>query len=454
MALAGIVQYVSYIETEVDTLVQTPFTHCYGTNFSAARPSTEKIQLDDIIDTMTPYYSELKTIIGRLSQARVKLVLAIKAHSRFASIIGRIPEDVLSIIFYYAHLPSYEDIYSDRLGCTLRLNVAQVCQRWRMVALGAPKLWHRILIDAKREQSRLESTAPARCDELISRSRSLPVSLFIRYRDLSNLYCLNDTGLLDRLSDSCTGMELIRSRHALPVESWVEMDAFLCRFTLKLKFLSLRWLPVYNDPTRPLTFYIHLTSIHIQLHQTQDSPNASVILQLPSPNLRRLSLDNTSSRSCMYLDISHLSENFPRLEELYIQSRLISLPSLSASERSLLSQSDAPTQLPYLRVLCILTTWDNEMERLLQHVALPRLSEVMIGCTYYRMSFPASIAEPLEALFSRSHCSLKEINFYDAEVGWVDEWINHLREIHSSLRTHSFDGKTWDIVQVTRSWLD
>ncbi|EIW85657.1 hypothetical protein CONPUDRAFT_162813 [Coniophora puteana RWD-64-598 SS2] len=298
-----------------------------------------------------------------------------------------------------------------------------------------------------------------RCDELLSRSRAVPVSLFIRYSSILDLWELNRTGFLDRLNISCKGIELLPDDW--DADTWDWMDVFLrllCKHGIVLDSFSIIDFTAPDEyeppPPPPSPFYTHMTNVHILLERLYFN-DTNVMLTFPSVTLRRLILDTTYSYSTLGLGTSQFATDFPHLEELYIHSRLILLPPPTITEESSSTPSEASVQVPHLRTLCILTDWNNKRDhtvQILRSLVLPSLSEVICGFPRRRCQFPHSIAETLEDLFARSQCRLKDVGFYNAEVDWAVEWIGLLRETQPDVQLRLFDRSNWHIRQVKEAW--
>lgn len=99
---------------------------------------------------------------GRATEDFHRVACALKSRRNVAHCsIFRLPDELLEEIF---SLSTPTDRESNG-----NLGLAQVCARWRKVALGSPRLWSRVVVDC--------STSTPLLDELLRRSGSYPLNM-------------------------------------------------------------------------------------------------------------------------------------------------------------------------------------------------------------------------------------------------------------------------------------
>ncbi|EIW85655.1 hypothetical protein CONPUDRAFT_150455 [Coniophora puteana RWD-64-598 SS2] len=141
--------FIASLDAKIDDITKTPFTPFYQTNYNTSS-SIEKSQLSDIIGKMDGAINSIDSVIEQLAERKALLDSTKREHSRFRSVVGRIPEDVLSIIFEYSSLAQArgrDGFFKYRPS--LCFNFSDTCRRWRTVALGNPKLWNNIFLNAR-----------------------------------------------------------------------------------------------------------------------------------------------------------------------------------------------------------------------------------------------------------------------------------------------------------------
>ncbi|EIW84805.1 hypothetical protein CONPUDRAFT_48069, partial [Coniophora puteana RWD-64-598 SS2] len=91
--------------------------------------------------------NDLDSAIYALQNVRTRLSRSATECRRLVSAVGRLPVEILSEIFILAR-PQYHGLRldpSDHSSVQKYLQpsftVAQVCRRWRSIALGTPRLW-------------------------------------------------------------------------------------------------------------------------------------------------------------------------------------------------------------------------------------------------------------------------------------------------------------------------
>ncbi|EIW84497.1 hypothetical protein CONPUDRAFT_49664, partial [Coniophora puteana RWD-64-598 SS2] len=136
--------------------VNTPFKFALfaETNRGQARTSAQEAHdIKAAISSMSSMVEDLDSISGHLGKFRRTLDEAMLSHSRLISVVNHIPVELLAEIFKLSAqrdvakkgssgLPQFH--HSQRIGANPHgsLNVAQVCRKWREVALSIPSLWN------------------------------------------------------------------------------------------------------------------------------------------------------------------------------------------------------------------------------------------------------------------------------------------------------------------------
>ncbi|EIW85611.1 hypothetical protein CONPUDRAFT_70374 [Coniophora puteana RWD-64-598 SS2] len=396
----------------------------------------------------------MDAIVQQLAERRAFLEYAKHEHARFSSIVGRIPEDVLSIIFEYT-IPSY---LTGRGGLSQRrsslsLNVSRVCQRWRTVALGNPKLWNKFYVNMTKVAI---NAVPPRFFELAARCRLHPTYLFIRSLRYSRL---EQSGIPEGLSNTCKGVELFCPRVSYRSMSPILLDRWLARNLPNLVSLSL--LGYHLQVIKPaqvdqphLPAFSRLSNLNVHFVNDFDVQNfrdvdLRAVYQLRLPALRRLVLFLTPVRYRKPIDMIQLADSFPGLEELHIYSCSESNTKPSSTGRT--------ATFSHLKVL----TWVhkqctlNQFRHAFQSLVLPSLSE--LTCTFTLKpagTIDSRSVEVLEACLTRSQCLLKRMNAASAaslDSSWNRPWAERLRNAYPQLQL--VNEKTYfDVNEIKAAW--
>ncbi|EIW85647.1 hypothetical protein CONPUDRAFT_162804 [Coniophora puteana RWD-64-598 SS2] len=197
--------FIASLDVKIDDITESPFTPFYKTNYNTSS-SIERSQLNDIIGRINGAIDGIDSVIEQLAERKVVLESTKREHSRFRSVVGRIPEDVLSIIFEYSSLAQASGeygVYKHR--SSLSFNFSDTCRRWRTVARGNPKLWNNIFLNASRFSP---DTMSPQFSELALRCRLHPVYLLILNSALRRMKNIAQSGILKGLRNTCQGLEL------------------------------------------------------------------------------------------------------------------------------------------------------------------------------------------------------------------------------------------------------
>ncbi|EIW85610.1 protein serine threonine phosphatase 2C [Coniophora puteana RWD-64-598 SS2] len=382
----------------------------------------EKGQIKGITEDLTAALEDIGSIIQYLAEKKASLECMRREHARFSSVVGRLPGDVLSIIFEHG-IPSPSGGRSDpsQDDPLLSVKVAWVCRRWRTVALSNPKLWNKIHLDGSKV---VPGASSPRFAELAARCRAHPTYLFIRSPKFSEL---EESGMLEGLRGACRGIEAQSQRE----EPSSESSGSLARSNLSQ--------PRVPIPDRLPHSFSQLSNLYIQFAKARNAGfrafDPRAIYQLRSPTLRRLVIHALPIPCHSTLDTNQLATSFPGLEEL----RIFGHPVQRSRAQSLVS-SEPPTRtalFSQLRALSLVVDW-NSVEgfiRAFQPLVLPALSELNIAiCLPCNEEGVQTLA--VEGCLARSRCPLERMNVVNMRESacWVDAWVERLRNTYPQLR--------------------
>ncbi|EIW85608.1 hypothetical protein CONPUDRAFT_150413 [Coniophora puteana RWD-64-598 SS2] len=472
----SISQARSNIDSEIDALLHTPFAHLLGTNHNVTS-SINQHQLCELVESLSSGVDEIDAIIKHLSQSKVRMQHAKKEHSRFLSVVIRVPDDVLSIIFKYVSR-SYQIPVPP-------ISLSRVCRRWRTVALADPKLWNSIHITAGSKR------ASSRCAEMISRSRLLPTHLFIHGVNTESMKAMEQNGVLAGLRDTCKGLQLSYNSRRTWAESvsFGELDNWLAQHFPNLESLSLLdcYLATWrftneeyddsevenDDVTGSPDIYralSRLRNLHIEVaeennpyrdpyrYEEEDGEEECQLLDFRRvfpfhfSNLRRLIVNHVAEDSFIVLDIVKFSVDFPNLEEFYLVSSRFSSSDITArTEPPVAAQGTA--RLPHLRLLSLQLEWDHPAYLIdtFHALTLPSLTDLTFSFTYQTHGSEQEI-RAVEACLSRSQCPLRRLYIDTPRAKpWIDKWAIRLKETYPCLQVDA--GESWrDFNHVKKSW--
>ncbi|KAF8638729.1 hypothetical protein AX16_010452 [Volvariella volvacea WC 439] len=277
-------------------------------------------------------FAKIDTEIARL----LDLVRQLRARRNTLPTINRLPRELLREIMHYAKdsvmtedSPSYE-----------WMNVAQVCQHWREVALDCSTLWATICIPP----------AMKWMDELCLRSRSVPLSF-----DISSHVFVGYTERLERylFPSKCTKIAdlLLRQLHRIR-DLRLNVDAGDEELVVPL------------TAPAPILERLQINGYSRALHLPNDLFSATV------PNLQQLDLELCSfswstpllAETLQYLrivspktripmdQIMHILTSLPRLHHLELDSALPNGPHI---EWETFTFGSGPIQVPVLHTLSL-----------------------------------------------------------------------------------------------------
>ncbi|EIW84579.1 hypothetical protein CONPUDRAFT_50072, partial [Coniophora puteana RWD-64-598 SS2] len=110
-----------------------------------------------MVSVLSLMIKDTKTILKTVNKLRDVLDHTTTDHLRLVSPVLRLPFELLSEIFVLSaeqtvrttlhrnHIPYFHRTYRVQAEASGALNVAQVCRKWREVALSTPSLWNAIL---------------------------------------------------------------------------------------------------------------------------------------------------------------------------------------------------------------------------------------------------------------------------------------------------------------------
>ncbi|EIW81685.1 hypothetical protein CONPUDRAFT_152603 [Coniophora puteana RWD-64-598 SS2] len=323
-----------------------------------------------IVSGLDTAVSQIDAAGSLLRQLRSTAVISRRNHLKLISSPLGLPNETLSNIFVLA-LPSLvlsdpTDVKPYQLYQRLRmaLNLADVCKRWREVALATPWLWNLIRIDWPAHHD------PDRSRELVARSRPLPVYVCVyvnRWAPSFRPAC--EQGLLAPFRESCRIVDVVA--YGADSDQTLDMGSLLStlgdwphleQLVLPKSCVYLTTAPLFVNNIRRLD--VHLTG----------GDDCRMFFRLRWAHLESLTLFLGSQAQ---VDLSSLPYNFPRLEELFLETKSVKFFPPPA----------APVSHAGLRLLGICTLGgfypratdsDGSETMFLEHVTLPRLTTLMI----------------------------------------------------------------------------
>jgi len=364
---------------------------------------------DHILKSMDRLVNELDSITGTLRSLRHTVSQRKLEYHNLLSPACSLPFELLRLIFIDALPDVYlrsnvNYIYAPRTGRTVSFNVAQVCRRWREVALAIPTLWNLVYIESKPPHHSIPAKYGVRqANELLSRCGDSSTCVSMNAYSASHL--CNDIGdtraHTTTLDIECFAMG--QFSFAPSLESFGRLE----RLTLD----SVSTKNLLKDVVR--LFSERLTHFHLVL-EPKEAAIADQMFSAQWPHLRVLVMfieDN------FHIDFQRLAQGFPVLEQLML--RLID-HDITPGEPT----PDGLT-LPHLRTLGLDFSFqwieDNAhgvIPDLLDGLVLPSLMDVALAINVPPLTegdfYPGSIFSPVEAvsrLVTRSRPNMRLEHF-------------------------------------------
>ncbi|EIW84469.1 hypothetical protein CONPUDRAFT_71236 [Coniophora puteana RWD-64-598 SS2] len=404
--------------------MSTPYAHYTKTNHSVGTDE-EKSGINLVISAISLMMSNMRAISATLTYLYKSLTRSHKAHLRLISPVGRIPPELLSDIFilngtveaarlpqHEASIPYFHHHSKVKISASGYLNVAQVSRRWRDIALGAPRLWNRVIIAPVDKNpwsfkaKPLLTTLPFPF-ELTKKAEGFPVFLTLDLRAASLGHDANMDYLpINPASSAVRAIDVVQPR--LP-SNLVELFQWLSQFD-KLTHLVLDdvGIDVRSDSDdwppagAPSEFLDRLTHLHIRTEYVYQIESFFEIRTWS--NLRSLTIDMYGDSDVSWLSMQAIFDHIPNLAELWIAEEVVE-PNLSWSTIRINSDK------LLLFALVVNPKWlaedDYEMDQLFDCLTFPALTDLIV-------------TSPLEGkvdflwnFLIRSQCHLTSLTFTD-----------------------------------------
>ncbi|KAL0072290.1 hypothetical protein AAF712_000052 [Marasmius tenuissimus] len=141
------------------------------------RQTAEQLEKDE--ETVRLYdeeISRLETVLKTLMEGKKRVKRRMEERRAMMSAIRRLPNEVLSEIFYHSVPPGEYSFSADHRGVRARtLNISHVCSRWRNIINAIPKLWSSFHIDLYKIKHPVSSIIKL----YVNRSREHPLHVYL-----------------------------------------------------------------------------------------------------------------------------------------------------------------------------------------------------------------------------------------------------------------------------------
>lgn len=297
----------------------------------------------------------------------------------------RLPDDILFETFN--HLVTLRGSF-ESCNDTACVNVAQVCQQRRRVALGTSRWWTRLMVKVEREGI---TTIPLP-HHLLHRAGSLPIFLSYDISTRGSHQIQPPSGSAVALHEikgidiTCTDSAIYYSQ----ISSWLSGFPNLRRLALK-NFGVER---AYNWPASPPSYLHQLTHLHI------DSDEATWFLYQVN---RWENLVSLTLRCGDTLDAIILLRDFPNLIELFLRWNQ------DDDDEAL---DNIPLTHNKLRTLSICSNESLDHEGLFLYITLPNLMYLAIGNCFFGANLGLYF---LYNFLERSKCCALNITLFSSE---------------------------------------
>ncbi|EIW84597.1 hypothetical protein CONPUDRAFT_151611 [Coniophora puteana RWD-64-598 SS2] len=384
--------------------------------------------------------SDLDYVLASLSNLRAELAESMRESSRLISAVNRLPVEILTEIFFLVRTrprPSHPAIV---MGFNVSFNAAQVCKRWRDIALGTPRLWSLIHVNGP---SALRKGVQGQIDML---SRAAPVFpyLIVDFPEGPSKFLRKfSRGLLSDCRARCKGVDL----YDVSADSMKAPSFLYSKVRKQLsRFGQLERLTIIGSHLNVTTAALHtdwrrLTHLRIKIIRTKDVHTFFSVSVLPS--LESLVLECSGFR----LNPNPLLKKYPNLVDFFVRGRIYWEPKQFSHDR--------------LRRICVRPAkHPADGASLLSAATLPALTELSIP-------IDGRTEACLKDLFRRSDCHLARLyltgdhrqlhngrevaNAIGAEhsIPWVEFSIRHghmqmMRELRARWYERDYVGEVED----------
>ncbi|KAF9241062.1 hypothetical protein BU15DRAFT_73546 [Melanogaster broomeanus] len=256
--------------------------------------------------------------------------------------VSRLPCEILATIFLYQAYSFYQDpryLAIRPWGAPPWANVSYVCRHWRSVALSCPSLWSFLFV-----------SSPRWTDELLSRSKMVPLRIRIDgvFSDQEAMI------LFEKVTTDVTRIQDLS----------LELPTLPCNLVEGI-------LSKLSTPA-PLLHTLRLSLRTLELNHCHIPWSSPVFTALSTLRLRDIASSSQPSMTELLAMLRHI----PDLAHLYLENALSSAEDILASQRYLLSEC---VDLPQLLRLALVAPFSTVVV-FLSNVTIPSKTELRICC--------------------------------------------------------------------------
>ncbi|EIW74248.1 hypothetical protein CONPUDRAFT_170260 [Coniophora puteana RWD-64-598 SS2] len=318
MSLKAILNLLDDITSEVERFNEGKWEILSETNLPVILDQ-EIVDVRHNLARFSDMITDIDTIVGSLLDCRWKLESHRLGHSRSISAVIRLPAEILSDIFVRStaievdfsrsrsRIPPLHETISP--GRSVSVSLAQVCRRWREIALSTPQIWN-FIAPFDRHDALCGGTLP-HFDELVARSGSAPLHLFCKPGEAQQLIELFDVISVNGPRSRTIG--LVIDANELESDQWLDddVDSWIASFP-NLRRLTLNRLDEF--PTQVVSRIYHLTHLDIQ------GAYATEFVEVIGMHWEYLECLVVNGGSMEGITWNSLSARIPQLKELYVQA--------------------------------------------------------------------------------------------------------------------------------------
>ncbi|EIW84502.1 hypothetical protein CONPUDRAFT_163605 [Coniophora puteana RWD-64-598 SS2] len=392
-SLHQISKALPHLAANVSNIVNSPLAAFAETNYSAST-AQQVAEVSSALSNVSLMIQDIESISQELDRLKKDLKAAATNQSRLVSAVLRVPIEILANIFVLSllqrhHIHAFYPILRVEALPSAALNVAQVCRKWRHIALNTPHLWNIIKVTPGGHTPILSSLISLPKD-LLGRSASLPVVVELRIGGA----LIEEDEDFNRLPGNpeydgvqCVDVETAKYVDCGPIFQW--LSQFRC--ITHLTFKQVLFADISPNSTASLD---HLTHLHLHLRQKLDA--TMFIKSRTWQNMKSLTMMVWND-----LDDEILQSIFlhaPDLEELFVLAQACTL---SEHQRSISS--------PKLRLFSLTTYVDSFSEEstpsIVSILTFPALSDLVLPTP------EDGDINQVRRFLARSQCRLNSLTF-------------------------------------------
>ncbi|EIW84750.1 hypothetical protein CONPUDRAFT_149619 [Coniophora puteana RWD-64-598 SS2] len=300
---------------EQHTIRENAFASFEDTNSSTFVSPQDTAEIDQFMARASRLVQHIDHTVSTLSTLRLQLDRSKRACRRLTSAMGRLPVEILTQIFVLAR-HCYTSNDADMRGLHISFNVAQVCRRWRHVALNTPRLWNTMYVPVTKD---LDEATVQESREMLSRSSSVPSFLVVGIQPPRVPFLQKcRKGLFSPFEEVCVGVDMYplsnTGKKAFHFD-YSAVKGFLVRFK-KLERLNLTNCRLDADLSTLSTNFRNLTHLHLFLVRADHDDTSRNFPALAMPSMRVLILESVFD--CILFPTTSFSENFPKLTDFHL----------------------------------------------------------------------------------------------------------------------------------------